>query len=98
ADAVWQSKGKKDKDEEPEPVAKAKKVAALPKFVEPQLCRLVEQPPGGAEWVHEVKFDGYRIQLRVEDGKARLFTRKGLDWTAKFAAIARAAAKLPDCV
>ena len=48
--------------------------------------------------MHEVKFDGYRMQLRVEDGKAKLFTRKGLDWTGKFAAIAKAAAKLPDCI
>ena len=70
----------------------------LPRFVEPQLARLVEQPPGGSDWVHEVKFDGYRMQLRVENGKARLFTRKGLDWTDKFAAISKAAAKLPDCI
>ena len=68
--------------------------AVLPRFVEPQLCRLVDQPPSGAGWVHEIKFDGYRMQLRVEDGKATLRTRKGLDWTAKFAAIARPAAKL----
>ena len=65
----------------------------MPNFVAPQLCRLVEQPPSGAGWVHEVKFDGYRMQLRVEDGKATLFTRKGLDWTDKFAAIAKAAAQ-----
>jgi bifunctional non-homologous end joining protein LigD len=101
ADAVWQSKGKtdkSDKDEKPEPVAKAKKAATLPRFVEPQLCRLVDQPPSSADWGHEVKFDGYRMQLRVQDGKAALRTRKGLDWTAKFAAIAKAAAKLPDCM
>ena len=96
ADAVWNSKGSKDeKDEEPEP-AKAKAVKALPKFVAPQLTRLVEQPPSGAGWVHEVKFDGYRLQLRVEGGKAKLLTRKGLDWTKRFAAIAKVAAKLPD--
>src|SRR5476649_522352 len=93
ADAVWNSKSRKDDEE---PVVKTKKVSSLPKFVEPQPCRLVEQPPSGQGWVHEVKFDGYRMQLRVEDGKATLFTRKGLDWTAKFSAIARAAAKLPD--
>ena len=98
ADAVWNSKaGKDDKDEEPEPV-KAKTVTSLPKFVPPQLCRLVDQPPSGTGWVHEVKFDGYRLQLRVENGKARLLTRKGLDWTAKFAAIAKAAADLPDSI
>ena len=105
ADAVWNSKSRKDDDaEEPEPVVKAKpivqtkKVSSLPRFVEPQLCRLVEQPPSGANWVHEVKFDGYRMQLHVENGKAKLFTRKGLDWTDKFSAIAKAAAKLPDCI
>ena len=98
ADAVWNSKSsKKDKDEEPEP-AKGKAVSSLPKFVPPQLCRLVDQPPSGTDWVHEVKFDGYRLQLRVEDGKARLLTRKGLDWTAKFPAIAKAAADLPDSI
>ena len=54
-------------------------------------ARSVDRPPGGAGWVHEIKFDGYRMQLRVEDGKATLHTRKGLDWTDKFAAIAKAA-------
>jgi bifunctional non-homologous end joining protein LigD len=96
ADAVWNSKSRKDDEEKPEPVTKAKKISALPRFVEPQLCRLVDQPPSGAGWVHEVKFDGYRMQLRIDGGKAKLFTRKGLDWTSKFAAIAKAAAKLPD--
>ena len=67
-------------------------------FVEPQLCSLVERAPPRAGWAHEVKFDGYRLQLRVEDGKATLRTRKGLDWTEKFAAIAKQAAKLPDCM
>jgi bifunctional non-homologous end joining protein LigD len=75
-----------------------KKIAKLPRFVEPQLARLVEKPPSGAGWVHEVKFDGYRAQLHVEKRKARLLTRKGLDWTAKFSAIARAAENLPDCI
>jgi len=99
ANAIWNSKSRKDDDaEEPAPVVKTKKVSSLPKFVEPQLARLVDQPPSGAGWVHEVKFDGYRMQLRVEDGKARLLTRKGLDWTRKFSAIAAAAAKLPDCI
>ncbi len=96
ADAIWQSKAGRDEDREP--AAKAKRISAIPRFVEPQLCRLVEQPPGGADWGHEVKFDGYRMQLRVVGGKATLRTRRGLDWTPKFAAIARAAAKLPDCL
>jgi bifunctional non-homologous end joining protein LigD len=88
-------------DDEPEPAKvsiNAKAVSHLPKFVEPQLCRLVDQPPSDKEWLHEVKFDGYRMQLRIEDGNAKLFTRKGLDWTEKFAAIAKAAMKLPNAI
>jgi bifunctional non-homologous end joining protein LigD len=94
ADAVWSSKDKAGK--ESKPAATAKTVSSIPRFVEPQLCRLVDQPPAGAGFGHEVKFDGYRMQLRVENGKATLRTRKGLDWTAKFPAIIKAAAKLPD--
>ena len=56
------------------------------------------QPPGSKEWLHEVKFDGYRMQLSIEGGRARLFTRKGLDWTEKLSAIAKAATKLPDAI
>jgi len=70
----------------------------MPAFVEPELCTLVERPPSGASWVHEIKFDGYRLQLRVEGNRARLLTRKGLDWTEKFGAIAGAAQALPDCL
>ena len=47
----------------------------MPTFIEPQLAKLVEKPPSGPGWVHEVKFDGYRLQLRVEDGKATLQAR-----------------------
>lgn len=94
ADAVWQSKSRTADAASMKP----KTVAALPKFIEPQLCRLVDQPSSGGNWVHEVKFDGYRMQLRVENGKAKLFTRKGLDWTPRFAAIAKVAARLPDCI
>ncbi|HEY5049073.1 MAG TPA: DNA ligase D [Rhizomicrobium sp.] len=77
---------------------RGKKVSAMPRFVEPMLCRLVERPPAEGGWGHEIKFDGYRMQLRVEDGKSVLRTRKGLDWTQKFDAIARAARDLPDCI
>jgi bifunctional non-homologous end joining protein LigD len=72
--------------------------AHIPGFVPPQLARLVDAPPSGPTWVHEVKYDGYRMQLRVEDGKARLSTRKGLDWTAKFPEIAADGARLSDCM
>ncbi|UVO38510.1 DNA ligase D [Bradyrhizobium arachidis] len=76
----------------------AKKVSEMPDFVAPQLCTPVERPPGGDGWCHEIKFDGYRVQLRVEDGEATLKTRKGLDWTGKFASIAKEAGSLPDAL
>ncbi|MDE2602214.1 MAG: DNA ligase D [Bradyrhizobium sp.] len=76
--------------------AKGRKVAEMPDFVVPQLCASVENPPNGEGWCHEIKFDGYRVQLRVENGVAVLKTRKGLDWTDKFPAIAKQAGALPD--
>jgi bifunctional non-homologous end joining protein LigD len=79
------------------PRARRKRTAA-PDFVPPQLCQTVARPPSGENWLHEIKFDGYRIQLRVQDGQVTLKTRKGLDWTAKFGAIAKAAASLPDAI
>ncbi|ABD06584.1 ATP dependent DNA ligase, central [Rhodopseudomonas palustris HaA2] len=74
------------------------KVAAMPDFIPPQLCTSVERPPGSDGWRHEIKFDGYRMQLRIAHGEAALRTRKGLDWTAKFRAIADEAAGLPDAI
>ncbi len=81
-----------------EGAAPQKRVAKMPPFVAPQLARLMEAPPSGAGWVHEVKFDGYRMQMRVENGRARLRTRKGLDWTERFPEIAKDGAALPDCL
>jgi bifunctional non-homologous end joining protein LigD len=78
--------------------AKPKKVSAMPDFVAPQLCASVERPPNADGWCHEVKFDGYRVQLRIEDGDVALLTRKGLDWADKFGALARAAKALPDAL
>jgi bifunctional non-homologous end joining protein LigD len=77
---------------------KGAKVKSLPEFIAPQLCRIADRPPSGDESVHEIKFDGYRIQIRVEHGNAMLRTRKGLDWTNRFPAIAKAAANLPDSI
>ena len=73
-------------------------MSRLPDFVAPQLARLVEHPPNTGNWVHEVKFDGYRLQMRVEKGRARLRTRKGLDWSDKFPEIAADGGALPDCI
>ncbi len=72
--------------------------AAPPPFVEPQLTRSVDRPPQSEDWVHEIKFDGYRMQLRVEAGQATLKTRKGLDWTARFPEIAAESATLSPCI
>jgi bifunctional non-homologous end joining protein LigD len=69
-----------------------------PEFVEPELCKPLDRPPAGGGWGHEVKFDGYRMQLRVVDGEATLKTRKGLDWSDKFSAIVAAASQFPDCI
>ncbi|MEG8018420.1 DNA ligase D [Sphingomonas sp. LR55] len=69
--------------------------AKLPEFQDLQLCTLVDAVPTGSAWLHEVKYDGYRALISVANGKAKVFTRTGLDWTEKFAAIAAAAAKLP---
>jgi bifunctional non-homologous end joining protein LigD len=66
----------------------------LPDFVPPQLATLSDRTPPGAGWIHEVKFDGYRIQARLEDGQVKLLTRKGLDWTSKFRRVANAVVTL----
>ena len=102
ADAVWQSRENANSTAAASPKISARRaakpgaVAALPKFIEPQLCRSAEKPPAGAGWAHEIKFDGYRMQLRREDGAATLLTRKGLDWSVKFPAIVKAGARLAD--
>ncbi|HMA16748.1 MAG TPA: DNA polymerase ligase N-terminal domain-containing protein, partial [Kiloniellaceae bacterium] len=74
---------------------KAKK-AGWPGFVEPTLATLKPAPPKGRQWLHEIKFDGYRLQAHVRGGKAKLLTRNGHDWTTKFGkAIPAALGKLP---
>jgi len=68
----------------------------LPGFVEPMLATLSKAPPTGDRWLHEIKFDGYRLQAHIEDGRVTLWTRRGLDWTKKFGdAVAKALRKLP---
>ena len=63
---------------------KGAKKAALPDFVEPTLATLVSAAPSGERWLHEIKFDGYRLLARLEPGRVKLLTRSGLDWTKKF--------------
>ncbi|MGP0091025.1 MAG: non-homologous end-joining DNA ligase [Xanthobacteraceae bacterium] len=62
----------------------------LPAFLEPSLAQLSDKPPSGPNWVHEIKYDGYRIQARIDGGEVRLSTRKALDWTTRFPTIAAA--------
>ncbi|ABC89433.1 putative DNA ligase protein [Rhizobium etli CFN 42] len=63
---------------------KGARKGAMPDFIEPALAKLKPKPPAGDRWIHEIKFDGYRLQVRVENGKIRMLTRSGLDWTEKF--------------
>src|SRR3954469_5275816 len=68
---------------------------ALPGWIKPQLTKLVDAPAEGPEWLHEIKFDGYRMHARLDRGAVRLLTRTGLDWTHKYPAIASAVSDLP---
>jgi bifunctional non-homologous end joining protein LigD len=83
------------------PAPKAKKAAPglrevlpLPVFRPPQLATLVDHVPAGDRWLHEMKFDGYRVLLAVSAGQARAYTRSGLDWSDKFAPLVNAAKDL----
>src|SRR5882762_8060224 len=69
--------------------------AGLQQWIRPQLTQLVDTAPDGPEWLHEIKFDGYRMHARLDRGAVRLLTRTGLDWTHKYPAIAAAVASLP---
>ena len=102
ADAVWDSRPSTSlAAAPPRAVRRVRKSAdppgvEPPAFIAPQLCKAVGKPPRGDRWAHEIKFDGYRMQLRTVNGKASLKTRKGLDWSAKFPAIRDAGGKLAD--
>ena len=105
ADAVWDSshglaaEGRHTRTKTAKKPAAAKRMkSAMPDFIPPQLCETLARPPSADGWIHEIKFDGYRIQMRIEDGEVTLKTRKGLDWTGKYPAIARSASALPDAI
>jgi bifunctional non-homologous end joining protein LigD len=103
ANAVWDSRTGLAADERKAEARGKKKLTTvtavhLPDFIAPQLCETLDRPPSATGWIHEIKFDGYRIQMRVLDGEVTLRTRKGLDWTTKYPAIARAAGKFPDAI
>jgi bifunctional non-homologous end joining protein LigD len=69
--------------------------APLPKGVEPELPSLADAPPSGQDWLHEIKFDGYRILASIEQGKVILTTRKGNDWTDRVPTLANALRTIP---
>jgi bifunctional non-homologous end joining protein LigD len=105
ADAVWDSNHGLAAEERKagvkttkRPPATKRMKSAMPDFIAPQLCATLARPPSAEGWIHEIKFDGYRIQMRIEDGEVTLKTRKGLDWTAKYPAIATSAAALPNAI
>ncbi len=98
---VWQSgrtKTAKTSAKKPLSQTRSKKTgksSKLPKFQPPQLATLTTTMPQGEQWVHEVKFDGYRALAYINNGEAQMFTRTGLDWTRKFSPLGSKLAKLP---
>src|SRR3954447_2220782 len=62
--------------------------APFPGFIEPALATAVDNVPKGVRWVHEIKFDGYRVQVHLKDAAVKVFTRRGNDWTNRFQKIA----------
>jgi bifunctional non-homologous end joining protein LigD len=69
-------------------------MTALQRWIRPQLTQLVDAPPDGYGWLHEIKYDGYRMMARLDQGAVKLLTRTGLDWTGKYPAIASAVTAL----
>jgi bifunctional non-homologous end joining protein LigD len=69
--------------------------ARLPAVPKPQLATLAEAAPEGEDWLHEIKLDGYRMLARIADGKVRMFSRNGKDWSSRFPKIEAALAALP---
>jgi bifunctional non-homologous end joining protein LigD len=96
---VWTSKGSKKKPEDTGARGFGKAPQARrakgPEFVEPQLATLESEVPEGRNWLHEVKFDGYRIIARKAGDEVTLYSRSGLDWTVRFPSIDKALQTLP---
>ena len=69
--------------------------AKLPAFVAPQLATLVKEPPAGDLWLHELKFDGYRMLCRIDRGKVTVWSRNEKEWTGKFANVEESLKSLP---
>jgi bifunctional non-homologous end joining protein LigD len=94
-DRVWDSgKGETTPRHPPERIPGVRK-GPMPSELKPQLATPATAAPAGPDWLHEIKYDGYRLFARIDHGKVRLITRNGLDWTAKFPELAHALARLP---
>src|SRR5829696_7228600 len=65
-----------------------------PSFIAPCQARIIGRPPSGANWVHEIKHDGFRSQIHVRDGKIIIYSKSGYDWTDRYAPVAKQTAKL----
>src|SRR5690348_3554110 len=72
--------------------------APMPDFIEPQLAKLVSEPPKGSGWLHEIKLDGYRMQARIARRRVEIRSRNGRDWTDRFQEIAIGLESFPDCI
>ena len=70
-------------------------LASPPTWIKPQPAKLVGKAPDGADWLHELKLDGYRMHARLDAGRVQILTRRGNDWTDKYPAIAKSIAGLP---
>jgi bifunctional non-homologous end joining protein LigD len=68
-------------------MAKRSIAASMPEFIKPQLATLKSKAPVGPQWIHEIKYDGYRVQHHTNAGKKRAFTRNGHDWVKRFSTI-----------
>src|SRR5882757_1895088 len=68
----------------PKSTASAPEAAHPPTWIEPQLTRLIEEAPEGTDWLHEIKYDGYRMHARIDGDKIQLLTRTGLDWSPRY--------------
>jgi DNA ligase D-like protein (predicted ligase) len=77
------------------PTRRRAELASPPLWTKPQLAKLVEKAPDGPDWLHEIKFDGYRMHARLDAGGVQILTRRGNDWTDKYPAIAKSIAGLP---
>ncbi|WP_443969657.1 DNA ligase D [Sphingobium sp. CR28] len=99
-DAVMAKAARHNADLAPPPPRSKKRAAPVPSFEPVQLATLVDAVPTGNDWMHEIKFDGYRALIAARGKTVKVYTRSGLDWTEKFAPLAEtiAALDLPACL